>query len=159
MEVGSKFIGMVKKNTKGFFKDIIDNIKNYWSGGSYLFLRIKLMVPGGMPFIAIGYNYNVWKVIYLIVKDTVGRTQEGFLYLYKYPDQFANVSICPVARPLVMSKKSAVNEVDSHNKSRQSDLALEKWWVTQCGWLRLCTTVAMGMNITDNPVGVKLILV
>ena len=42
-----------------------------------------------------------------------------------------------------------MNEVDSHNKSRQSDLALEKWWVTKCGWLRLCTTFAMGMTITN----------
>ena len=42
-----------------------------------------------------------------------------------------------------------MNEVDSHNKSRQSDLALEKWWVNQCGCLRLCTTVAMGMTITN----------
>ena len=49
-----------------------------------------------------------------------------------------------------MSKKlSAVNEVDSHNKSRQSDLALEKWWVAQYGWLRLCMTVAMVMTITN----------
>ena len=42
-----------------------------------------------------------------------------------------------------------MNEVDSHNKSRQSGLALDKWWVTKCGWLRLCTTVAMGMTITN----------
>ena len=42
-----------------------------------------------------------------------------------------------------------MNEVDSHNKSRQSYLALEKWWVTQCGWLRVCTIVAMGMTITN----------
>ena len=42
----------------------------------------------------------------------------------------------------------AVNEVESHNNSRQSDLALENFWVTQCGWLRLCTTVSMGMTIT-----------
>ena len=42
-----------------------------------------------------------------------------------------------------------MNEVDSHNKSRKSDLALEKWWVTKCGWLRICTTVAMGMTITN----------
>ena len=28
-------------------------------------------------------------------------------------------------------------------------MALEKFWVTQCGWLRLCTTVYMGMNITN----------
>ena len=24
---------------------------------------------------------------------------------------------------------------------------LDKFWVTQCGWLRLCVTVSMGMNI------------
>ena len=23
------------------------------------------------------------------------------------------------------------------------------WWVTQCGWLRLCTTVDMGITITN----------
>ena len=44
---------------------------------------------------------------------------------------------------------SAVNEVDSHNKSRQYDLELEKWWVTQCGWLQLSTTFSMGMTITN----------
>ena len=42
-----------------------------------------------------------------------------------------------------------MNEVDSHNKSRQSDLELEKWWVNQCGSLRLCKTVDMGMTITN----------
>ena len=51
--------------------------------------------------------------------------------------------------PLLCQKKSSVNEVDPHNKSRQSDLALEKWWVTQCVWLRLCTTFAMGININN----------
>ena len=43
----------------------------------------------------------------------------------------------------------AVNEVEHHNKSRQSDLAFVKFWVTQCGWLRLCTTFSMGMTITN----------
>ena len=43
----------------------------------------------------------------------------------------------------------AVNEVESHNKSRQYDLALEKFWVTRCGWIQLCTTVAMGITITN----------
>ena len=42
-----------------------------------------------------------------------------------------------------------INEVDSHNKSRQSDLALENFYVTQCGWLRLCTTVDMRMSINN----------
>ena len=39
------------------------------------------------------------------------------------------------------------NEVDSHNKSWQSDLALEKFYMMQYGWIRLCTTVSMGMTI------------
>ena len=43
----------------------------------------------------------------------------------------------------------SVNDVDTHNKSRQSDLALEKFWVTQCGLLRLFRTVAMGITITN----------
>ena len=38
---------------------------------------------------------------------------------------------------------------ESHNKSRQYDLALEIFWVTHCGWLRLCTTVSMGMTIIN----------
>ena len=51
--------------------------------------------------------------------------------------------------PLLCQFVSAVNEVDSHNKSRQSDLALDNLWVTQCGLLRLCTSVAMVMTITN----------
>ena len=43
----------------------------------------------------------------------------------------------------------SVNEVDSHSKSRQSDLALDKFWVTQCVWLRLCNNVAVGMKINN----------
>ena len=31
----------------------------------------------------------------------------------------------------------------------QSELALEKYWVTQRGYLRLETTMALGMGITD----------
>ena len=32
---------------------------------------------------------------------------------------------------------------------RQSDLSLEKYWVTQSGYFRLATTVALIMGITD----------
>ena len=28
-------------------------------------------------------------------------------------------------------------------------MALEKFWVPQCVWIWLCTTVSMGMTITD----------
>ena len=63
------------------------------------------MVPGYSPLIAIGYKYNVRKVISFIVTYNAGSTKTGIPYLSKYPDQFTNVSIRPVARPLVMSKQ------------------------------------------------------
>ena len=61
------------------------------------------MLPGGRPLIAIGYKYNARKVLSFIVTDNSGSTKTGIPYLSKYPDQFTNVSICPVARPVVMS--------------------------------------------------------
>ena len=69
MEVGAKFISMVKTNTKGLCKDTIDNITKYWRGGSYLVLRSKPMVPRDRPLIAISYNYNACKVLSFIVTD------------------------------------------------------------------------------------------
>ena len=44
----------------------------------------------------------------------------------------------------------SVNEVDSHRKSRHSDLALEKLWVNQCGWMWLFTTVSMVMTTNND---------
>ena len=103
MELGVELIGMVKTNTKGFRKDKIENLTKTWPGGSYLVLRSKPMVPGGRPLIAIGYKYNARKVLSFIVTDNTGTTKTGIPYLSKYPDQFTNVSIRPVARPVVMS--------------------------------------------------------
>ena len=37
----------------------------------------------------------------------------------------------------------SVNEVESHKKPRQSDSALEKFCIPQCGWRKLCKTVAV----------------
>ena len=74
----------------------------------------------------------------------------GITYLLKYTDQFSIVSIFFVAIPLLMYKCfGSINEVDSHNKSHQLDLALDKFLVMKCGWLRLCTTVATGLIITN----------
>ena len=61
------------------------------------------MVPGDSPLIDIGYKYNARKVLSFIVTDNAGSTKTSITYLSKYPDQFTNVDICPVARPLVMS--------------------------------------------------------
>ena len=60
------------------------------------------MVPGDRTLIAIGYKYNARKVLSFIVTDNVGITKTGTPYLSKYPDQFTDVDIRPVSRPLVM---------------------------------------------------------
>ena len=103
-EIGAEFIYIVKKNTKGFCKEAIENITKDWPGGSYLLLRSKPMVPKVRLLIAIGYKYNARKVLYFIVTDNAGSTKTGIPYLSKYPDQVTNFAIRPVAPPLVMSK-------------------------------------------------------
>ena len=108
------------------------------------------MVPEGKPLISVSYKYNARMVLFFIVTADAVSTKADMIYLSNYPEPFSHVSILPVNHPLCMSKFFvSVNGVDSHNKSRQSDLALEKVWVTGCGWLRLCTTVPMGIAITN----------
>ena len=102
MEVVAEFIFMVKTNTKVFCKDTIEKLSKDWPGGSYIVLKSKHMVPGERSLIAIGYKYNVRRVVSFIVTDNSGSTKTGIPYLYNYPDQFTNVAIRPVACPLVM---------------------------------------------------------
>ena len=100
-------------------------------------LKSKPMVPGDMLLFVIGYKYNSQKVLYFVVTDNTGITNAGINYLYKNTDPFYNVTICPFAHPLSMYKFFGyVNEVGPHNKQMYSDLALEIFWVTQCGWIR-----------------------
>ena len=97
MEVGAELIVMLKTNTKGFCKETIEKLTKDWPGGSYLLLSNKPMVPGYRPLIAIGYKHNERKFISFIVTDNAGSTKTGIPYLSKYPDQFTNISIRPVA--------------------------------------------------------------
>ena len=85
MEVGAEFIGMVNNNNKGLCKDTIGELKNDCTGGSYLLLRSKPMVPGGRPPISIVYKYNTRKVPYFTVTDNTGSTQAVLPYLFEYP--------------------------------------------------------------------------
>ena len=64
------------------------------------------MLTGGRPLIDIGYKYNVRRVLSFIVIDNTWNTQAGLTHLSKYPDQFTNVSIRPVACTLVIYKFS-----------------------------------------------------
>ena len=40
------------------------------------------------------------------------------------------------------------NSIDNNIRICQSDISLEKYWVTQSGYFRLATTVALDMGIT-----------
>ena len=113
-------------------------------------LKRKSEVHGDSPKITIGYKYNGRKVLYLIVTEEAGSTESGILYLSKYHDPFAIVDIHTVACTLVMYKFFGyVNEVDSHKKPRQYNLALKKYMFTQSGCIRLCMTVSIGITITN----------
>ena len=49
------FIGIVKTNTKGFFKYTIEELAKDWSSGSYIVFSSKPIVPGERSLISIGY--------------------------------------------------------------------------------------------------------
>ena len=105
---------------------------------------------GDRPLTALCYNYIVQKVLYLIPTENPGITKANILYLSKEPKPFSNVAISTVYFPLVMSKLfGSVKEVESHKKLIQSYLLMGKYWVTNCGWIRLFTIVAMVTNITN----------
>ena len=61
--IGVDLIGMVKTNTKGFFKDMVEGLAKDWPGGSYIVLNSKPMLPGERKLLAIVYKYNSWKEI------------------------------------------------------------------------------------------------
>ena len=91
------------------------------------------MVPRTRSLIAIGYKYIMCKFLYSIVTDNTGITHAGIPHLSKYLDQFYNFSILPAAHSfLIYNFFVYVNEFESRNISWQSDMAPEKFWVTQC---------------------------
>ena len=63
------------------------------------------MVPGDRQIIDMGYTYNLKNILSFIVTEKSGSAKPDIPYLSKYTDQFTNVSTCPVACPLVISKK------------------------------------------------------
>ena len=106
--------------------------------------------PGERPLLAIGYKYNSRKVLGFIATEGAGITEPGDPYLSFFPNMYSNVSVRPVVRPhLLGSYFNVCNTIDSNNRMQQSDLLLDKYWVTQSGYFRLATTVALGMDITD----------
>jgi len=70
-------------------------------------------------------------------------------YVAKHQDGYGNVDSRLLARPAIASfLYEFLPLIDEHNKARQSSLALELKWPTQCCWFRLFTTF-IGMAVVD----------
>ena len=122
----------------------------YFPGGSYLVMRITPRVPGGIPTRAMVYKYNSRKFLGFIATEGAGSTESGDPYLSRFPDMYYNVSIFPINCPNLIGRYfNDCNLIRNQNRMRQSDIDLDKYWVTQSGYFRLSTTVALGMGITD----------
>ena len=121
-----------------------------WPVGSYLVMNITLRFPGEIPLLAIGYKYNYRKVLGFISTKGARSIEPGDTYLSRFPDIYSNISILPVVRTHLLGRYfNACNTIDNQNRIRKSDIALDKYWVTQSGYFRLANTLALGMGITD----------
>ena len=150
MAAGVNYCGLVKMIHKGFCLSTLEKLIKDWTGGSYLVMKSTPTAHVGRPLLDVGYRYNSRKVLGYIATEGAGSTEPGDPYLSCFPNIFSDVSIHPVVCPhLIVRYSNACNAIEIHNSMRQSDLALDKYWVTQSGYFRLETTVALGMVITD----------
>ena len=112
-------------------------------------MNITLRVPGGIPLMTIVYKYNSNKVTVFIGTEGSGSTSLGDTCLSRFPDIYYNASVRPVVCPQLLGRYlNACNEIHIHNRMRQYNTALDKYWVTRSGYFRLSTTVELVMGIT-----------
>ena len=112
----------------------------YWPGGSYLVMKSTPIFAGERSLLTIGYKYNSKKVLGCIATEGDVITEPGYSYLSSFPDIFSNVYFHSVVSHHLLGRCfNACNSIDNHNMMRQSDIALEKYWVTYSGYFRLAT--------------------
>ena len=106
--------------------------------------------PDDIPLIEFEYNCNSQKILLFISTERARSTDPGNTYLSRLPENYSNVSICPVVCHCVIGRYfNAFNVTDNKNNMWKYDLALETNWVTQRRYFRLVTKVTLGMGITD----------
>jgi hypothetical protein len=140
------FIGIIKTNHGGFPKKYLEETMKDWPPGSHLVLEGTYL---DVPLLAVGYKYNKRKVCGFVATKGAGHTEPGVCYEAKWKDDNMNTRSRDVPRPEIIAKYFLrSNGIDVHNQTRQSDLALEKHWITTDGFFRLVTTL-FGMTVTD----------
>jgi hypothetical protein len=144
---GHSYFGALKTSTKYTpYQELIDKMDAYPSGSN---LVMECTTPNGNKLICLGYKYSARKVLVFLGTKSSGFTKPGEPYIARFPDCQGNVAQRSVPRPDVVSRYfNDSNVADSHNQSRQFELALEKRWVTHACWFWLATTL-IGMTVTD----------
>jgi hypothetical protein len=141
-----KVVMNVKTNHSNFPKKYLEDTMANWPSGSHLLL--KATVENECLY-AIGYKYCKSKTLCFIFNEGVSGTYPGKPYVAKWKDDNNNTKLREVPRPEVCSLYFRhSNVIDVHNQMRQKELRLEKFWVTNCGYFRLLTTV-FGITIVD----------
>ena len=133
------FIGIVKTAHSFYPKKWIENKMKDWPAGSNLVLEAK---KDGVDLVAIGYKYNNKKVICFIATKSNGHTEPGIPYKARWKDENDTIMYRYVERPDIVARYFLFsNVIDIGNQSRQSDLKLEKHWITSDGYLRNITVL------------------
>ena len=145
-EMDSEFVGPIKNGHKHFPRNYLETTMKDWPPGTHLVLETTVR---GNKYYAIGYKYNVRKVLCFISTGGAGHTKPGKPYEAKWLDENGHMASRMIPRPDVLSHYfEHSNQIDKHNHARQSQLAIEKNLVTECGYFRLFCTY-LGITVTD----------
>jgi len=145
--IEGRYIGIVKTAHSYYPKKELEKWMASWPAGSHLVL--KTTTRTGRELLAIGYKYSLKKVICFLSTAEAGHTEAGLPYEAKWKDENNNTLCRDVPRPEICAKYfEHSNCIDVHNQSRQFDLRLEKFWITECGYFRNLTTV-FGICVVD----------
>ena len=145
-ELQCEYIGVIKNAHKQYPRKYLETTMKEWPSGTHLVLETQVE---GETIYAIGYKYNMRKVLLFIATEEAGNTMPGTPYEAKWLDDNGRMCSRQIPRPHLISEyyKNS-NQIDKHNHARQGVLALEKNVVTQCGYFRLFTTY-LGITVTD----------
>ena len=150
---GSRLLLVGKYYLQAFFPIYILKLTKECLGGSYIVIKSCPIVPGGAPLMSIGYNYSSSNVLVFIATEEGVSTEPGYTCLYYFYDNYSNFSFWPIVCPhLLVRYLNTYNTIDNHNRMWQYELALDKYWVTQKDNIRIATTVALDMRITDGKI-------
>ena len=100
-ELDSEFLGPVKTAHKQFPKKFLENTMKEWPPGSHLVMETTVR---NNSFYAIGYKYNMKKVLCFICTENAGHTMPGKPYEAKWLDDNGRMASRQIPRPHLLSK-------------------------------------------------------